>query len=256
VPSRDVPLQALFNVRDLGGLPAAEGRTVRTGLLYRGAGLHRLAAADAAAVAALGWRTVFDLRTPGELRRTDSFPIDHVHVERCHAPMLQRAWLDDGRRGSAAELLADRYVAMLETGAPAVGLVVRRLASADALPAAFFCAAGKDRTGVLAAVLLGLLGVPDEEIAADYARSEANVRLLTAWLDVNEPDTGAWIHALDPALLEAPAAALLMLLAQLRERHDSVEAYVRRCGAGARDVARLRDALLQPAAVAPLPGSR
>jgi protein-tyrosine phosphatase len=96
---------------------------------------------------------------------------------------------------------------------------------------------------VLAAVLLALLGVPDEEIAADYARSEANVLALSAWLDVHEPETGAWIRGLDPALLQAPEAAVLGLLAGLRERHGTVEAYVNACGADGAAIAAVRGAL-------------
>ena len=64
---------------------------------------------------------------------------------------------------------AEIYFTMLETGAPSYAEALREMAEPGVLPAVFFCMAGKDRTGVFAALLLGLLGVPDEHIVADYA---------------------------------------------------------------------------------------
>lgn len=242
---RAVELRDLFNFRDLGGLPVAEGGTVRRGMLFRGAGLHRISAADAETVAALGLRTVFDLRTPGELHRFGRFPDAGAEVVSAHVPMLPRAWRPgDDDDGGAAELLGRRYAMMLETGRDAVRAVVDRLAERDAPPAVFFCAAGKDRTGVMAALLLGLLGVSDEEIAADYVISEAAMPDLVGWLRRNEPGTGEWIDSLPPALLEAPAAAIATLLATIRERHGGVEAYVLECGADPAAPEALRSALV------------
>jgi protein-tyrosine phosphatase len=233
----------LHNVRDLGGLPVAGGGTVRRGVLFRGAGLHHVDAAGAEALSRLGLRSVFDLRTSGELKRFGGFAAGQTVVA-AHVPMLPRAWRAGDAAGPAVEMLGRRYASMLESGRDAVRAVVERLGEPDALPAMFFCAAGKDRTGVMAAVLLGLVGVPDAEIVVDYALSEANMPALMRWYEANQPGTAEWIASLPPALLEAPAGAMEALLATLRERHDSILGYVSWCGVPDSSIAATRAALV------------
>jgi protein-tyrosine phosphatase len=235
----------LHNVRDLGGLPVAGGGAVRRGVLFRGAGLHHLDAAGAAALAGLGLRSVFDLRTAGELKRFGGFAAagDRPAVA-AHVPMLPRAWQVGDESGEAVEMLGRRYASMLESGRDAVRAVVERLGQPEAVPAMFFCAAGKDRTGVMAAVLLGLVGVPDDEIVADYALSEAGMPGLMRWYEANQPGTAEWIAGLPSALLEAPAGAMESLLATLRERHDSIAGYVSWCGVPQSSIAATRAALV------------
>lgn len=232
----------LHNVRDLGGLPVAGGGEVRRGALFRGAGLHRVDATAAAALAALGLHTVFDLRTPGELERFGSFEaVEHARV---HAPMMRSTWHPEGDEGAAVEMLGRRYATMLETGREAVRAVIERLGEPDAFPAMFFCAAGKDRTGVMAAVLLGLAGVPDERIVADYALSEAAMPDLMSWYEAHQPGMAEWIASLPPALLEAPAGAMEALLATLRERHQSIAGYAAWCGAPESSIEAMRASLV------------
>ena len=125
---------------------------------------------------------------------------------------------------------------------------MNRLAQPDAVPAAFYCTAGKDRTGVMAAVLLGLLGVSDEDIAADYLLTAEAMPHLLDWIDANEPTMGHWMRNLPPEALDAPIEAVQMLLAGLRERHGSIEGYVRWCGADARAIEALRTGLTERAA--------
>jgi protein-tyrosine phosphatase len=233
----------LHNVRDLGGLPVAGGGTVRRGLLFRGAGLHHLDAVGAAELERLGLRTAFDLRTDGELERFGGFAAGATVAE--HLPMLPRTWqADDGEAGDAIQMLGRRYATMLELGRDSVRDVVERLGRPEVLPAIFFCAAGKDRTGVMAAVLLGLLGVPDAEIVADYARSEAGMARLVRWYEANQPGTAEWIASLPAALLEAPPGAMEATLATLRERHGTVAGYVAWCGASEAAIAATRAALV------------
>jgi hypothetical protein len=243
-PVQDDPIASLglHNVRDLGGLPIAGGGEVRRGALFRGAGLHHVDAAAAGALAELGLRTVFDLRTPGELGRFGPFvAIEEIAV---HAPMMRSTWQAEEDEGAAVEMLGRRYATMLETGREAVGAVIERLGEEDAFPAMFFCAAGKDRTGVMAAVLLGLVGVPDEEIVTDYALSEASMPGLMSWYEANQSGTAEWIASLPPALLEAPAGAMEALLATLRERHGSIAGYAAWCGASDARVEAMRTSLV------------
>lgn len=238
----------MFNLRDLGGHRTADGGTVKRGLLYRAAGLHRLGADDVEAANALGLKTVFDLRTDGEMERYGEFPTELVVVDRHHAPMLREQHDESDHETSAGELLGNRYVEMLESGRDAVALVVNRLAVPDAAPAAFYCTAGKDRTGVMAAVLLGLLGVSDEDIAADYLLTAEAMPHLLEWIDANEQGMGRWMRSLPPGVLETPVEAVHTLLAGLREQHGSIEAYVRWCGADESAIDALRAGLTERAA--------
>ncbi len=104
------------------------------------------------------------------------------------------------------------------------------------------CAVGKDRTGVVCALLLGLAGVPRERIAADYAESAANLApLLDEWLAEASDDAE---RALRRRLASAPAEAMLDVLDELERRHGSVERYLLDAGATERELALARARLL------------
>jgi protein tyrosine/serine phosphatase len=236
-----VPATPSFNARDLGGHPTDLG-VVRRGLVFRAASLHRFGAAALPAV-----ETIIDLRSRGEIaRRGLCPPIGDASV--IHAPMLHTLWgpADYDPSVPLTDFLAERYVEMVEVGREAIGASLTALAQPGALPAVFFCAAGKDRTGVLAAVLLSVLGVADEAIAADYGLSDGPVRELFAWLRANPAPGSEWAHGDNP-LIGAPEAAMLSFLEQLREGYDSPDAYARHAGVPDSTIAELRRVLTGPA---------
>src|SRR4029078_2117372 len=128
-----------------------------------------------ARVAALGIRTVLDLRTRGELTDHGRVPTEEMNDAYRHLPLLDEVWERDllVAEMDAVEFLAGRYLAMLDQGSGSIVGALEMIADADRVPLVFHCSAGKDRTGVLAAVLLSVLGVSDDDIAADYALSRA-----------------------------------------------------------------------------------
>ena len=152
---RSIVFELAFNVRDLGGLPTEDGRSIRRGLLYRGDGVHRLAGDDLEKARTLALRTVVDLRTGGEIERGGRFPVEEYPVDWHHLPILERMWSEDDLVATtgAVDFLCDRYVDMLRSGGPSIP--ASSSLAADGTPMLFHCAAGKDRTGVVAAVLLG-----------------------------------------------------------------------------------------------------
>jgi protein tyrosine/serine phosphatase len=245
---RVVPFSTVFNFRDLGGYPAAGGRTVRWGRLYRSDGLHRLTEDDFEDFAGLGVRTVIDLRRPDELdadgRVAESLGLDYRHLN-FHADMWPQHTLTPAQM---PRYLADRYADMAEgglTGKNAVAASLRAVADADAAPLVFHCAAGKDRTGVLAALTLSLVGVDDEDIATDYALSAESERRFREWrraLSTAQPDEDG--HSTAWTVNPCPREAMHLFLTELRERHGSVEAYVRRAGISHAEVEKLRGHLL------------
>jgi protein tyrosine/serine phosphatase len=241
---RVLTFSTVFNFRDLGGYATGDGRTVRTGRVYRSDGLFRLVGDDLERFAAIGVRTVLDLRRPDELECDGRYEVaDGVTYH--HVCFQVDPWppASDLTDETLPRYLADRYLDMAEaalTGEVPVGRCLRLLADASHVPVVFHCAAGKDRTGVLAALTLSLLGVPDDTVADDYARSGEAERQFWAWRARVDP-------ALDPPVLAdepAPRKAMLLFLAELRERHGSVEAYAARAGVDARHVAALRAHLL------------
>jgi protein-tyrosine phosphatase len=169
----------------VGGHPTRDGRRVRTGLLYRSADLSRIARRDAAALARLGIRTVYDLRSAGErLAQPDRLPPGSAYVVAdvlgdapgmtpaefatlFEDPAAARAALGGGR---SATFFVDAYrgFVRLDSARAAFRHLYVDLAGGARTPALFHCTTGKDRTGWAAAALLVLLDVPDDAVMEDY----------------------------------------------------------------------------------------
>lgn len=250
MPTRDIELERTFNVRDLGGYRAAGGVPLPWRRLLRGAGLHRLDGADASVVGALELRTVLDLRTARELERHGRFPVELVPARVVNLPMIPERWDMTGLADDtiAAEYLSARYVDMLHTGREAIVTAFELLGDPARYPALLFCAGGKDRTGVLVALLLATLGVDDATIAADYALSEHRLARLRAFR-ATSGGREAMVD-LHPALAAAPAEAMLRLLEHVRTRYGSVAGLLESIGVARAHVDALRAAVLRPASIA------
>ncbi|HET6794287.1 MAG TPA: tyrosine-protein phosphatase [Acidimicrobiales bacterium] len=239
--------ESIFNFRDLGGYRTADGRTVAWRRLYRADGMHRMTEADRALVTELGLRTVIDLRTEGEAEASGRFrPLDAAIGVLSH-PVLREVWdheaVDPDQ--DAVDYLAHRYELMLEEGGPAIASVLAALTDYGTLPAVFHCAAGKDRTGVVAALVLSLLGVPDDDVAADYALSEGAVGRMVDWLSVHRPEMAERMVALPEAFRSAPPEAMHRTLEHLRSDHGGPEGFVASLGVAPGVVERLREVLLE-----------
>jgi protein-tyrosine phosphatase len=232
----DCPL----NLRDLGGKPTRHARRVRAGLVYRAASLHHVnGRSSIPGIDRLV--TVIDLRSPIEIERAGA--CRRVRPTRVMtAPMLTELWGtgDYDPTTELAPFLAERYLDMLQVGRLAIASSLEILADPASLPAVFFCAAGKDRTGVLAAVLLSLLDVADEEIAADYAMSVQPVRALSEWMRATSAVGPSGLLARDSRLLAAPEEAMLLFLRRMRAIYGSPQTYASSIGVPARTLSSLR----------------
>lgn len=239
--ARSHPFQGTFNFRDVGGYPGADGRTVRWGRLYRSDSLHRIDEADRETFAELGVRTVVDLRRPREVERDgrvpayDGLAYHHIHPE-------HDEWGHyDADALTLERYLADRYADLAETGAAGIGSALKLIADPANAPVVVHCVAGKDRTGIVCALTLALLGVDDDTVAEDYALStEASAR-FSAWVREALPDEAE----LPPPFLSSPAAAMALFLADLRRRHGGIEGYAHHAGLTPDDITRLRSHLLE-----------
>lgn len=225
----------MVNFRDLGGLPAAGG-TVREGVLFRSDSIAYATAGDAERlVDGFGLATIIDLRGEYEVSQLGRGPFAGRPVGYVSAPIADVT--------GAAEL-SGHYLAMLTEKGEILASMVRLLGEPGALPAVFHCEAGCDRTGVLAAVVLSLLGVDEEEIAADYALTapampeiHARVRRVTQQLGLPPRVVIDW----------APEAHMMADTLKLaRERWGSVREWALVHGLTEADLDALRAALVVP----------
>jgi protein-tyrosine phosphatase len=191
----------------------------------------------------LGIRTVVDLRSGHEVEQgrfdVEAHPVDFHHFP--FIDQLPNAEQWDRRPG----LLGAQYKEMLDDAAPQIIGALEVLAAPDAHPAVFHCTAGKDRTGLLSALVLSLLGVPEETVVADYALSGEAMERLRAKLILKYPDGKDVIADIDEVFSANPAN-MVELFAYLRERYGSVAEYAVTVGVPDAVVARLREELLEP----------
>jgi protein-tyrosine phosphatase len=244
-PGRHVELEGCCNFRDLGGYPAADGRRTRWRRLFRADGLSTLSEGDFSILGELGIRNVIDLRTSLEVESRGRFP-DHEAISYHHLPLTDTLpGAEDVPAWDNAGFVARRYASYLDGEAPSVGAVLRLLADPSNLPAVFHCSVGKDRTGVLAAIVLGFLGVPDEVIVDDYALSSRAMSRILDRLRAEYPDSEEVVARFAPVILSVEPRSMAGFLGEIRARHGSWDDMARQLGL-ASTVDRLRQTLLQP----------
>jgi protein-tyrosine phosphatase len=250
VSERFVSLDGCFNFRDLGGYPAAGGRTVRRGLVYRSDALHRLSARGTDAFRALTIATAIDLRAPAELARHAWQPPPEWPGQLLRVPLRQAIpdWASyPGGQLDDPGFAAQHYVETTERGHAAIRKVVETLADPSRLPAVFHCAAGKDRTGIIAALTLALLGVPAERIADDYALSDIATQRWEASIAAGTPDDTqtSWAYV-PPAMLTAERSTMTAFLRQLMMIHGTPDRFAATIGITSQALRGLRENLLAP----------
>ena len=244
-PDRQIHLRGSFNFRDLGGYRARSGQTVRWRTLFRADALHRIDLDELEEFAALEIRTVLDLRTRTELD-SGRIEADHLGITHLHLPVLGQVWEPEELPADAdpGQVLGDLYVEMLTIGAPALAEALRTLADTERLPAVFHCAAGKDRTGVLAAIVLSLLGVDDRIILADYTRTAVSMTAMLERLATEDPETHTAMTVQPSPYMASPPEAMTRFLTHVREQHGSVVGYVRSIGVDIETIEAINRALL------------
>jgi protein-tyrosine phosphatase len=211
----------LHNLRDLGGWPTVDGHRTKSGVLFRADSLGRLAGADLDRFRALGVRTVVDLRYPWEIATAGRFPdtdIAYYNVSIEHRPYDQATVAADM---DPAEFFAGKYAEVAEDGAIEIRHVLSLIAGAAELPLAFHCKSGKDRTGIIAALVLSLVGVARADVIADYARSNQATPRLHAEHVAGGRHLPDW-----PGFGTAPAGAMARFLELLDDQYGGPEGFV------------------------------
>jgi protein tyrosine/serine phosphatase len=251
-PRRHLPLPGTFNVRDVGGYPTRDGGTTRWRTLLRSDSLHRLTDASRGVLAQLGLRQVVDLRSEYERGRAPD-ALGRLAVTVTAKPVFSGAPLASGTdagtgggTGPGGGDLPGVYRYMVDHCGQNLVAAVTAVAAAAGTPAVVHCSAGKDRTGLVVALVLAAVGVEDEVIAADFALTGRYLRPDDPMVLRHLEEGTGNSHASDSALLACPPGLILEALGHLRNTHGSVAGYLGAHGAPPSLVDSLTQALTRP----------
>jgi hypothetical protein len=176
---RWLTLEGLDNVRDIGGLPVRGGGATRSGVLLRSAALRAVTPGDVAhLVDELGLRLVLDLRTPWEIDRDGPSALARAGVETVALNFIGASREILPEAGDTTDPVVRNYLGYLSDHPANVAEGVRRIATANGGPTLVHCAAGKDRTGMLVALVLDAVGVERDAVVADYVLSAEKVEAI------------------------------------------------------------------------------
>jgi len=251
---RIVKLEGALNFRDLGGYRSSDGRTVKWGKMFRSDGLARLTPKDQEILKAMGLKLVIDLRRDSEVKKSpDKLPggnfIEYLHLPVSGADFDTVTAMERLKKGDTGWLresfMRDGYINNIDYFAPAWGTVIKRLSDSENLPLVFHCTAGKDRTGACAALILLILGIPEETIILDHGLSNMYLADFLETIYAYLSEFGVERKKITP-YLTAPHDAIVALLDHIRNQYGSAEDYlVTKAGVSPGILNKLRSDLLE-----------
>lgn len=251
--NRRLPFVGAKNFRDLGGYQTTDQRTIRWGRLYRSDCLHKLTAADLRRLTSLALDRIIDFRADHELAQAPDRLPSEVKIRVVRIPILDSStevWRDSREQFLKDNLRKlDPVYAMIETNielatyfTPQLQMFVQEVLSANGRPLLFHCAAGKDRTGFAAAVLLRTLGVPQEVVMEDYLLSNQFYLSAYKWdLTLLKLMKGKKVASMVKGFLEVRSAYLATAFEAIDYKYGSFKYYVRNgLGLALKDIEHLK----------------
>jgi len=248
-----IPVDGVINLRDIGGFITTNNNRVKNGMIYRSANLSYITPTGKTQLMALKPCLICDLRSDEEVANDPHPDLEGVNYVNfgmaTEGDKASRLWLLIFRPRKLNTLLPRLYQeVILEENAPAISRALRAVVDEKNLPMLIHCTAGKDRTGVVIALILALLGVPEDKIIADYTQSnyfyahyEQVAHLLLrrlGFLRLNSANLFPILVA-DPNTMRA-------VFDYLRTKYGGVAEYAeKRLGFGAGDIAQLQRLLLE-----------
>lgn len=238
---RHLPFERWFNVRDLGGYATAESGTLAWRRFYRAGSPSRMSEADIERARELDIATILDLRRDDEAGRDETDAATTLGTAYHRLSILPSQ--EPFEVIAAAGISAERYLSFLEVGGEAFRAAFEVLGDPASYPIVVHCSAGKDRTGIVSAMTLEILGVPRATIETDYAMTNLERERAVAYWQVR----GGWFTQATPAqidyALSVPPEAISGFLDGLQERYGGAEAYLRGVGVSADAIQGLRRVL-------------
>ncbi len=230
-----------YNIRDLGDYPTKGGHPTRRGILIRSGNLQNLSAIAQQQVVDYGVKTIIDLRDEWETERFPNPFVQSNSVSCLNLPLIGNTlsnnptWKAETRNYTA---LAELYFKYLDHCQCQLGTIVAAIAE-NAFSTLFYCHAGKDRTGIVAALLLGVVGVPDATIAEDYALSAAQITHLTKQWPEDAVQHGQDMHQFERDVASHPET-MLSMLDYISRRYEGVANYLNHCGVSDNQLEHIR----------------
>ncbi len=228
---RNLSIEGSYNVRDLGGYATGDGQSTRWHTFIRAGNLDKVSAAGSKQLIDYGVKTIIDLRDEWEVESYPNVFAQASDVQYINLPLIgnRLSWDENWKAASEKySQLHELYSTYLDECQPQIGAIMAAIAESTA-GTVFHCHAGKDRTGLIAALVLGAVGVADEAIAADYAQTNDQIAPLVA-----EWRSYALKHNRDMADFERDSASapqtMIDTLSHLRARYGGVTAYLAGCG--------------------------
>ncbi|MDR1419576.1 MAG: tyrosine-protein phosphatase [Treponema sp.] len=237
---RLIPLEGCLNFRDLGGYTGEGGVKTRYDRIFRSDDLSKLSPADIDRISKLGISIVIDLRADQELSQAPNPLRDHPGFVYRHFPLLDGINSETGGP-FLTQSLPEMYKSLLTDSGAQLGRIFRVLAEAGDRGVVFHCTAGKDRTGVVAALLLDLCGVAGQDIIADYALTYDLMRPHFDLMRERAQEAG---FSIPEDLLRSDAVFMQEFLDFLKETYGGAEAYLLRQGLSPRELRDLKALLL------------
>lgn len=238
---RHIPLDGVYNLRDLGGYATENGLQTRWHRFFRADGLHALTEPAQQALINTGLRTVVDLRNQQELdEKPDVFATNEA-VNYVHLSLFENV------RGTSDSLPTDLttiYLYALDNNQTAFKNVIDIVADSSDDGVLFHCTAGKDRTGLISALLLGAVGVGHEDIVADYALTAHYLADFFEQRRTEAQRAGRDISAYEPLFLAEPQF-MQTVLDHLSENYGGILGYLTSIGISAAQIEKVKLALLE-----------
>jgi len=258
--SRHIDFESAPNFRDLGGYRTHDGRTVAWRRLFRSAALHKMNERDIARLEQeISPRAVIDLRRQQDPEKNPEIVLLKETGARYYSiPFSTWPWPGPSKTSESSSYVKDEVQAHQNT-ANMGNIYLNRIreqpfgkrlvdaleiiAEGDNHPLVFHCSAGKDRTGVLAAMVLAAMGVVDEDVVEDYALSGPLMKEIRDRMN-SDPETAQGVKDLPEFQWEASADSMVVFLSLLRREYGSADGYLKANGASSSLVDRLQVALL------------
>jgi protein-tyrosine phosphatase len=244
--NRNLTVEGSCNVRDLGGYPTDDGHITRWKVFVRAGDMGNVSVEGCLLLTDYGIKTIIDLRDEWEV---DSFPnvlAQAEAIQYVNLPLIgNRLSQDESWKSESAtyDYLHELYVYYLDHCQPQIAAIIGAVAKSTS-GTIFHCYAGKDRTGLIAALVLGAVGVPSEMIAEDYAQTRQHISPLVERLRVNAAEHGRNMQHFERDMASLPET-MIETLAYLDSRYGGVQSYLTTCGVSAAQIKLLSEKFVE-----------
>ena len=246
---RRLPVDGMFNVRELGGYPTADGRVTRCGAFIRSEIPRKITAEGLAFLRNYGVVLSVDLRGLRETERMPSVLASQPWLRYRSIPAAN-SQLAGGRAAKTPDRFVkwpEMYISMIDGHQDWIRRVLSAMAEVETGAVIFNCTTGKDRTGMISAMLLGLAGVPDNDIIADYCVSQVYMRPTYMELFRDMPGQNDALPAdfgVDAPFFKTAPENMALLLEHINIEYGGIDRYLTLCGVTEEEKKALRKRLV------------